>query len=77
MWVPPVLLGLRSLTDAYACGPQEPEEPDEEVPAVEWWDKGLLAFGSYEQDVPEDVQEPIQLNDRKVWCLGHGASGRT
>jgi hypothetical protein len=38
----------------------------EPIPDVEWWDKGLLAHGSYEQDVPEDINQPVAIKDNKV-----------
>lgn len=37
----------------------------EPVPDVEWWDKGLLVHGSYEEDVGE---QEVALKDSKVGC---------
>jgi hypothetical protein len=33
------------------------------VPDVEWWDRGLLAHGSYDDDVAGEV---VELKDNKV-----------
>ncbi|PNW79461.1 hypothetical protein CHLRE_09g416000v5 [Chlamydomonas reinhardtii] len=45
-----VPLGVREVVPQREATPVPEAEP---VPAVEWWDRGLLAHGSLDQDVPE------------------------
>eukprot|EP00198_Chlamydomonas_reinhardtii_P007411 XP_001696748.1 predicted protein [Chlamydomonas reinhardtii] len=54
-----VPLGVREVVPQREATPVPEAEP---VPAVEWWDRGLLAHGSLDQDITIYVEHPVPLD---------------